>query len=331
MQSSPNNGKIPVANDGPMQRDEQDLDSRIERVVAAQKSYLGPAATSLFLYALCFLPGLLFNLVWLREARRAEDIAGRQPAGMGCLYLALMFGTGGWVVILIVALTLGLSRPDLFSNESPSPSAAAAPAHIRQSTPIASLPRSTSFRRPTIEILEPVAPEPQGVAVENGEPETTPPPPTGLAILDDASFEILNHVEEANTPNQYIQVLLHNEDPEEVSRIHRAILSQWGTPDALVRVHYIDTTRVQPWLSLEGYYLDPGKPIQVNGKLLDPLPTEIEDHVLYRGYGISLFFNDWRQRLSLTGNPVVINENGLPEPRNMEMIREYLRQRSVLN
>jgi hypothetical protein len=60
--------------------------------MAEQRSFTTSAVIVFFLYFLLWLPGLIFNIVYLREARANQKILGRAPGGMGCLWVLLVFG-----------------------------------------------------------------------------------------------------------------------------------------------------------------------------------------------------------------------------------------------
>lgn len=62
------------------------------RADALSHSYIGPAFASLVWYPILILPGLITNILFLREARRMEEIAGRPLPGTGCLWALLLLG-----------------------------------------------------------------------------------------------------------------------------------------------------------------------------------------------------------------------------------------------
>ncbi len=80
----------------------------------AHKSFTGKAFFTLVLYYLGFwIGGVIANFLFLGEAKRARNVTGMNPSGMGCLnflivthfYLPLFL-----VIILIVLLITGLSH-----------------------------------------------------------------------------------------------------------------------------------------------------------------------------------------------------------------------------
>lgn len=66
--------------------------SEIEIAMARQRSFVGAAFAVFVLYWICYLPGLIFNLMWLSEAGRVRRVAGSAPAGLGCLQAMLVIG-----------------------------------------------------------------------------------------------------------------------------------------------------------------------------------------------------------------------------------------------
>lgn len=82
--------------------------------LARDKSYTTSAFITLVAYWLAWLPGLVLNIVWLREARENERIAGQTLPGVGCLRWLLIWNVI-WALILC-ALLGGLSALGLASN-----------------------------------------------------------------------------------------------------------------------------------------------------------------------------------------------------------------------
>ena len=65
------------------------------RVAAATRSYTTPAIITLVLYFVLWLPGLIANIVYWRDANSAQRLTGHAPEGKGCL-LALL-----WVFVYL--------------------------------------------------------------------------------------------------------------------------------------------------------------------------------------------------------------------------------------
>ena len=62
---------------------------RMRRFAAEQRSFTTPAVITLVLYVVLWLPGLIANIVYLRDAKQVERVTGRAPEGMGCLWALL--------------------------------------------------------------------------------------------------------------------------------------------------------------------------------------------------------------------------------------------------
>lgn len=54
------------------------------------QSFTGKAVAAFLLYWLGYIPGLIFNIMFLMEARRVEAETGRTPSGYGCLWATLI-------------------------------------------------------------------------------------------------------------------------------------------------------------------------------------------------------------------------------------------------
>lgn len=57
---------------------------------ALQKSYIGASMGLFVFYVLFWLPGIIFNIMYINEANRIKKETGQTPAGTGCLYLMLL-------------------------------------------------------------------------------------------------------------------------------------------------------------------------------------------------------------------------------------------------
>ena len=71
-----------------------------EKAIARQKSYVGAAILTFFLYWLLWLPGLIFNLMYISDARKTRQVAGQSPSGYGCLLVLF------WVQILSIGVAI---------------------------------------------------------------------------------------------------------------------------------------------------------------------------------------------------------------------------------
>lgn len=74
--------------------------------LAATKSYTTSAVIVFLLYWLFWLPGLIFNLVYLRDARRMERLAGTSLPGAGCLTIMLAVNLIGLVLVGVIGYIL---------------------------------------------------------------------------------------------------------------------------------------------------------------------------------------------------------------------------------
>ena len=74
------------------------------RVAAQMKSYTGPAILIFILYWLFYLPGLIANYIYYREAKHMERVAGHGLPGVGCLALMLWLNIASFAAILIAGI-----------------------------------------------------------------------------------------------------------------------------------------------------------------------------------------------------------------------------------
>ena len=74
-----------------------------EVVAARIKSYTSAALVTLFLYAL-IVPGLIANVLYYREAKERERIAGRTLPGVGFLTVMLYAGVGVTALSVLTVL-----------------------------------------------------------------------------------------------------------------------------------------------------------------------------------------------------------------------------------
>ncbi len=79
------------------------------RAIAMNKSFVGKAWLTFALYYFGVgILGLIFNIVYLREAKKVEDITGFAPSGKGCLvWLLILQGIGFAILILALIVTEG--------------------------------------------------------------------------------------------------------------------------------------------------------------------------------------------------------------------------------
>ena len=87
--------------------------SDTDRAIARSKGYVGAAIIVFILYWFFYLPGLIFNLMYLSEADRTATMAGKKPSGYGCLLV--MFIVGALPLILFISIFFGGWLGSLFS------------------------------------------------------------------------------------------------------------------------------------------------------------------------------------------------------------------------
>ena len=61
------------------------------------------AVLTLVLYFILWIPGLIANILFYREAREVKRVTGRAPAGMGCLS-AMIWGSIIPFILLIIVI-----------------------------------------------------------------------------------------------------------------------------------------------------------------------------------------------------------------------------------
>lgn len=74
---------------------------------SAVPSFRRRAWLTLALYFVFWLPGLIANLVWWREAATTERYTGVKPEGTGCLLWLLGVCGIGWAVLFVLLARLG--------------------------------------------------------------------------------------------------------------------------------------------------------------------------------------------------------------------------------
>lgn len=90
----------------------QHIDIDYERQRAASvRDYTTPAVITLILYFVCWLPGVIANIIYYLQARNDEALVGREPQGKGCLLWLLIVVNGVFVVGVLgyCVLVVGLS------------------------------------------------------------------------------------------------------------------------------------------------------------------------------------------------------------------------------
>ena len=81
-----------------------------EQATARAKSYTGYAMVVFFLYGLLWIPGLIFNIVYVIEATTMQHIAGRKLPGVTLLQIMLginiFLGSVGALLACLLAYLL---------------------------------------------------------------------------------------------------------------------------------------------------------------------------------------------------------------------------------
>ncbi|TVR71581.1 MAG: hypothetical protein EA415_11115 [Sphaerobacteraceae bacterium] len=88
------------------QRQHESIDIDYERQrAAATRDYTTPAVITLILYFVCWLPGIIANVIYYLQAQKDEAMIGRAPQGKGCL-LALLLVFNGLIALGVLVYCL---------------------------------------------------------------------------------------------------------------------------------------------------------------------------------------------------------------------------------
>jgi hypothetical protein len=79
-----------------------------EKAVAAQRSFISASILIFFLYWLFYIPGLVSNILYFREARNKAKFAGKKPSGYNILIFLFMWGVIPFVTSVILLAKLGI-------------------------------------------------------------------------------------------------------------------------------------------------------------------------------------------------------------------------------
>lgn len=100
-----------MSNESPTPEPERDQNAghyqEMNRLLASQKSFVGAALAVFLLYWVCYFPGLIFNYIWIKDAQRVKKVAGRAPAGLGCLYIMFIAGLIPLTVFVMICVGIG--------------------------------------------------------------------------------------------------------------------------------------------------------------------------------------------------------------------------------
>ena len=78
------------------------------RAIAMNKSFVGKAWMSWAFYVFGVgILGLIFNIIYLREANKVQNISGQSPPGKGCLIYLLVVNLIGAAIALILIIATG--------------------------------------------------------------------------------------------------------------------------------------------------------------------------------------------------------------------------------
>lgn len=78
---------------------------------APERSFVTPAIITLILYWILWLPGLIANIYYLSEARKAQNTPGQVVTGVGCLWALLIVALAGVIVSACSFVLLMLMVP----------------------------------------------------------------------------------------------------------------------------------------------------------------------------------------------------------------------------
>jgi hypothetical protein len=82
---------------------ESHIDVEYERQrAAAVRDYTTPAVVTLILYFVCWLPGIVANIIYYLQAQKDEALIGRAPQGKGCLIWLLIVINGAFVLGILL-------------------------------------------------------------------------------------------------------------------------------------------------------------------------------------------------------------------------------------
>lgn len=70
--------------------DDYSMGAQMQRAMASSKSYVGAAIITFIASGFFWIPGLIFNLMYLNEAKKMQKVAGHSLPGVGCLWIMLV-------------------------------------------------------------------------------------------------------------------------------------------------------------------------------------------------------------------------------------------------
>lgn len=173
----------------PAGQQQEDPALAMQRALAAQKSYVGSAVVVFVLYWVCYLPGLIFNIMWLQEAAKTRRITGTAPGGMGCLQVMLLVGLLPFLVFGGMCGGLGSidSPPPRRSSDPPQTSGAPATSPAEQQPAVSTVTEEPAPRPAPVYLMR------EEITVWDS--PTTPkrsvsiPPPSVVRVIDQQTIE----------------------------------------------------------------------------------------------------------------------------------------------
>ena len=78
----------------------------MHRAIASNKSYVTAAIITFVAYIFFWLPGVIFNVMYINDARRSQQAAGHSLPGVGCLYFLLVVNLL-WIFLVCSLVTGG--------------------------------------------------------------------------------------------------------------------------------------------------------------------------------------------------------------------------------
>jgi hypothetical protein len=80
----------------------------MQRAIASNKSYVSSAVITFIAYMIFWIPGLIFNVMYINDARKSQQVAGHSLPGVGCLYVLLIVNIAWVVGLCLVTGGLGI-------------------------------------------------------------------------------------------------------------------------------------------------------------------------------------------------------------------------------
>jgi len=78
--------------------------TELEKAIASQRSYVGASFIVFLLYCFLYIPGLIFNILYIKKAQKALKVSGKIPQGAGCLTSLLFIGLIPLIIFVVLFL-----------------------------------------------------------------------------------------------------------------------------------------------------------------------------------------------------------------------------------